>query len=180
MQRHIALTVAWGLCSGSAGVFCQTRISYSTDIGLASSRSVSTCLYIHNPKLPMNSRLTLISPGIAQSVTSATVIRHADDSCPADQPDLDRYEIRLDNDRRPDGPVIAIRTASVSVRQAGDLVTVDLQRDGHRQYFRMCASTEGLHLTLWSGQPLKSTRLWHQYYYLGYDVTPDCTSRDYQ
>ncbi len=39
---------------------------------------------------------------------------------------------------------------------------------------RGCTSSEGLHLTLWAGEPLKSTRLWHTYYYLGYDVEPDC------
>jgi hypothetical protein len=45
---------------------------------------------------------------------------------------------------------------------------------------RACASSEGLHLTLWSGAPLKGTRLWHLYYYLGYDVEPTCQSADYQ
>jgi hypothetical protein len=43
---------------------------------------------------------------------------------------------------------------------------------------RACASSEGLHLTGWSGIPLRSERLWHQYYYLGYDVEPDCEDAD--
>jgi len=45
---------------------------------------------------------------------------------------------------------------------------------------RSCASSEGLHLTLWSGVPLQSERLWHQYYYLGYDVEPTCRPGDLQ
>lgn len=37
--------------------------------------------------------------------------------------------------------------------------------------FRVCASAEGLHLTAWSGLE----RVWHAYYYSGYDLDPDCT-----
>jgi hypothetical protein len=45
---------------------------------------------------------------------------------------------------------------------------------------RSCASSEGLHFTLWAGEPLKGKRLWHLYYYLGYDVEPTCRPADYQ
>jgi hypothetical protein len=45
---------------------------------------------------------------------------------------------------------------------------------------RSCSSHEGLHLTLWSGEPLKSVRLWHSYWYLGFDVEPDCRHEDYK
>jgi len=31
---------------------------------------------------------------------------------------------------------------------------------------------------VWAGAPLKSRRLWHEYYYLGYDVEPSCEARD--
>ena len=40
---------------------------------------------------------------------------------------------------------------------------------------RMCASNEGLHLTAWVG----SRRVWHEYFYLGYDVDPDCTVQEW-
>ena len=43
---------------------------------------------------------------------------------------------------------------------------------------RSCTSREGVHLTAWAGAPLTSQRLWHQYYYLGYDVEPSCDGRD--
>jgi hypothetical protein len=36
--------------------------------------------------------------------------------------------------------------------------------------FRYCASYEGIHLTAWRG----AHRVWHEYYYLGYEVEPDC------
>jgi hypothetical protein len=45
---------------------------------------------------------------------------------------------------------------------------------------RGCTSSEGLHLAVWPGEPLKGKRLWHKYYYLGYDVEPTCQPADYQ
>jgi hypothetical protein len=51
---------------------------------------------------------------------------------------------------------------------------VDLDGDRKPEHFRMCASFEGLHFTVWSGEPLKGTLRWHHYYYLGYDTEPDC------
>lgn len=39
---------------------------------------------------------------------------------------------------------------------------------------RACTSREGLHLTAWRGQ----RRLWHLYYYLGYDTEPSCTEEE--
>jgi hypothetical protein len=40
-----------------------------------------------------------------------------------------------------------------------------------------CLSSEGVHYTVWAGEPLRSRRLWHDYYYLGYDVDPSCKQR---
>jgi hypothetical protein len=36
--------------------------------------------------------------------------------------------------------------------------------------FRQCAGSEALHLTAW----VNDRRIWHGFYYLGYDVEPDC------
>ena len=41
---------------------------------------------------------------------------------------------------------------------------------------KMCASTEGLHLTAWAD----GRRVWHTYFYLGYDVDPDCTDEEWK
>ena len=45
--------------------------------------------------------------------------------------------------------------------------------------FRACTSSEGVHLTVWSGKPLKGKRVWHAYHALGYDVEANCTPKDY-
>jgi hypothetical protein len=56
----------------------------------------------------------------------------------------------------------------------------DLDGDGVPEGFRTCASGEGLHLTLWNGEPLKGVRVWHAYFYLGYDTEADCEEPDYR
>jgi hypothetical protein len=41
-------------------------------------------------------------------------------------------------------------------------------------YFRSCTSSEGIHMSAWLDEPLKGERLWHLYYYLGYDLESTC------
>ena len=63
--------------------------------------------------------------------------------------------------------------------QRGDTVTIAIEPEQPPIRFRTCASTEGLHATAWAGPPLASPRRWHAYYYLGYDVDPDCNESEY-
>ncbi len=56
----------------------------------------------------------------------------------------------------------------------------DLNKDGVPESFRDCTSMEGVHLTIWSGEPLKGTKLRHAYFYLGYDVEPSCLEKDFK
>jgi hypothetical protein len=62
-------------------------------------------------------------------------------------------------------------------------VRADLDGDGIVESFRACLSSEGLHLTVWSGLPLEGERRWHRYHYLGFELDPsaqDCTKADYE
>jgi hypothetical protein len=70
---------------------------------------------------------------------------------------------------------IAVLADSAAV---GDGARTDLDRDGVAEHYRTCASTEGVHLTVWAGEPLTGRRTWHAYYYLGYDVEPNCTAAE--
>jgi hypothetical protein len=60
------------------------------------------------------------------------------------------------------------------------VVVADLDPDGVRETFRDCTSHEGVHLTIWSGQPLTGSRRWHAYFYLGYETEPSCVERDFE
>jgi hypothetical protein len=55
---------------------------------------------------------------------------------------------------------------------------IDLDGDGSPETFSVCSSSEGLHLTVWSGSVEGGRRLWHSYVYLGYDTEPTCTQSE--
>jgi hypothetical protein len=59
-----------------------------------------------------------------------------------------------------------------------DGARTDLDQDGVAEHYRSCASTEGVHLTVWAGEPHTGRRIWHAYYYLGYDVEPNCSAAE--
>ncbi len=67
----------------------------------------------------------------------------------------------------------------VQFKTRGRLIRADLNGDGRLEQFRICWSMEGAHLTAWSGIPLKSRRVWHKYYYAGYDTQANCSKKDY-
>jgi hypothetical protein len=82
-------------------------------------------------------------------------------------------------DELPPGLGVAV-AGRPAVRTAGHEVRLHLSDRIREARVRSCTSSEGLHLTLWSGVPLRTSRLWHAYWYLGYDVEPDCRPADYQ
>ena len=155
---------------------------FSSRIGVAVANSGKVCLAIHRPNFVAGSRLTLVLLRVPQSTVEAEVLRPADSSCPKpDESDksLHSYEIRvLKGSLEPSMPAIAVFDWASQFVKHGDAVTADIDGDGKPESFRSCASTEGLHLTVWSGKPLEGKRRWHQYYYLGYDVEADCTAKD--
>lgn len=46
--------------------------------------------------------------------------------------------------------------------------------------FRACSSREGLHFSAWAGGVINRKKIWHRYYYLGYDVEPTCNDADFK
>jgi hypothetical protein len=77
------------------------------------------------------------------------------------------------------GVPIVILGQLPTAQMHGDTVTLEVEHGKPAWRFRTCASEEGVHATAWAGVPLNSRRLWHAYYYVGYDVEPDCTPADY-
>jgi hypothetical protein len=181
-----------GLLSGVLSLFSascrtpgearRTSFSYSSDIGVAVVKSGKACLEIHNASVSPGSKVSLVGPTVPQSTSDAVVIGRADDACPTiDQGDtnLNRYEIRTAADSTLSSePAIAILGPVGPFARVDKLMAADMDQDGRQEFFRSCTSAEGIHFTVWSGRPLEGARRWHQYYYLGYDVTPDCTQLD--
>jgi hypothetical protein len=152
--------------------------SFADSIGLAVLKSGKTCLSIHNASLAAKSRIRLVITSPPQTEADAQVSK-SDASCPGTGAGLQRYEVRADNARlAPSMPVIAVVGFSGKFNRRGGLVTADLDGDGQEEYFRSCTSTEGIHFTVWSGKPLDGKLRWHEYYYLGYDVSPTCAEKE--
>ncbi|MEP6911268.1 MAG: hypothetical protein ABI923_00855 [bacterium] len=157
--------------------------NFNSQLGVVDVRSQGElCLTIPNANLSEGSRIQIVSPYRPQSVVTAIVQRKLPNSCsrnPDTNPNDSFYSLKLVNERlEPEGVGIAIVGVRNGVRIANGLASVDLNGDGRREYFRVCTSHEGLHLTVWSGRPLRGVRRWHWYYYLGYDVVPSCTNRE--
>jgi hypothetical protein len=148
----------------------------------AASRDGQLCVAMPAPALAPGTTVTLIQLVPQQSVLVATITRSV--------PSCERLEQALIP-----GPYYLARgaapidTGSVTLwvalsgrlrtRRAGSgAIVVRLSTPYPNAQVRSCTSREGLHLTAWAGTPLTSQRLWHQYYYLGYDVEPSCDERD--
>ena len=142
-----------------------------------------TCIAMPGPALQAGTMVTLVQPSAPQAVVTA-VIQRAVPPCLVNQGDVagTYYAARLDNKAAPShrGPWIAIRGNVETRRSAVGAVVVQAGQDYPDAQMRSCTSSEGLHLTVWSGIPLESRRLWHQYYYLGYDTEPTCDERDWR
>jgi hypothetical protein len=165
------------------------RFDFETQVGVAEFASEGLiCLTIPNAGLLAGSKVLLAEPDT--NVVRRTVVqKKLAQSCsqnPDTQSSASFYSLELmDSKNAPPGygklspPLVAlVGVADVDRLKDGSRAKIDLDRDGRREYFRDCTSEEGVHLTIWSGKPLKGKRLWHWYYYLGYGVVPDCTDKE--
>ncbi len=104
--------------------------------------------------------------------------------CPGEVPSPEDhfYRVRIDSPVVPQrGSVwFAVLVDDGVLSASADGIVGDIDHDGTVERLRVCTSSEGLHLTIWSGQPLVGTRRWHRYFFLGYDVEPSCTEKDYE
>lgn len=57
-------------------------------------------------------------------------------------------------------------------------VLVDLDADGAPETMKFCASSDGIHITIWTGSFESNLRIWHAYYYLNQDLEPNCLSEE--
>jgi hypothetical protein len=178
--RLLALLL-FGFCHSSVAAD-DKAFSFASHLGVAVSKSDKICLYISDDSLRPGTHLTLVLPSLPQSIVAAEVQQPADTACARmDETNASgqRYEIRLLGPALPPSmPVIAVSEFSGRFRMRGQYVTADLDRDGKPEYFRFCTTSEGVHLTVWTGRPLQGKRRWSQYYDLGYDVDVNCTPKD--
>ena len=175
-----ALLLLWSCYRSAATDKADLRLA--SHLGVAVQKSDTACLYIHNAELAAGSPLTLVLLAPPQSVAKAEIVGPASENCPSiDESDstMKLYRIRL-LEKNPllAAPAIAVSGFSGRFQTRGKYVTADIDGDGRPEFFRFCASSEGIHMTVWSGKLLRGKPRWHQYYYLGYDVEANCTRED--
>jgi len=150
--------------------------------GLLVTTSGHSVVAIAGPALTDGAALTVVTTEEPQQVWRAVVVKRVAASDAMDRHTVNGpyYEVTSDSGSSalPDLAIAVLGRAAVE--QTGKTVRLRLGSPLVMIRARSCTSSEGLHLTLWNGQPLKATRLWHAYYYLGYDVTPTCQAADYR
>lgn len=138
--------------------------AFSRQVGVVSG----ACFAIRNPSLAAGTPLHLVNAMPPQSDTAARV-EGTGGTCASGE--LSAFRVAPQA-----GPVPAIGIVGFggSLQSDGGMLSADLDGDGQREYFRACTSSEGVHLTIWTGKPLTGRLRWHGYQALGYDVEPDC------
>jgi hypothetical protein len=186
MKIILAMLIASACCS----VARADRFDFSSRIGVVDANSEGRlCLNISNPHLVDDTEVSFVLPYKPQRVAKATVEGKASPGCsrnPDTGPDASFYWLRLVGRKQaidlggPLPPAIAVVLPAGPVSVKRGTASGDLDGDGRAEFFRICTSNEGNHLTVWSGKPLLGKKKWHSYYYLGYDVVPTCKKKDYQ
>jgi hypothetical protein len=162
------------------------RFDLARDIGLfAANQDGKFCLSIKHDALKPGREVTLIWTAVEGEPSKPEVRRAritAKLAAPCDEVNRseDDSTYRLAAGQLEKGKVYV-----ALVGRLGDLRIIGNQVRGRLGTtrdvsFRSCTSMEGLHFTLWSGAPPREKRLWHGYYYLGYDVEPTCREREFQ
>ena len=184
-----ALWLCVALCLGMAQGFAAQRtsadpIEFSRDIGLfAANRQGRFCLLIKNAALTRGQEMTLIWVS-AEEVPTRPEIRYgkiqarlAEPCDPANHADGDAtYELEI-------GKLEIGRIYFAVVGRHSDLRITQNRVTGRlgasdEIAFRSCASMEGLHFLVFAGNGLKAKKVWHDYFYVGYDLEPNCKETD--
>jgi hypothetical protein len=168
------------ICSFQPVKEAATR-SLSRSIGIVSLRDGKGCLAIRNTSDLTRARLRVVSLLGSSRARSARIGGRSEEcTASASDPAIRYWQVELSAGAFPAGEFSAIGILNYSgqFHRDGTEVSADLDGDGRPEYLRSCTSAEGIHFTIWTGAPLKGRLRWHQYSYLGYDVTPSCTEAE--
>ena len=189
-MRCTVLLIALAFILSSGSLAAPQGFDYTRQIGVvAVQRNGRPCLAIRAPDITVGTKLTLVWVPVAgtswpSQILAARVTGRQSQLC--DIPEGaefgdSSYGIAVTGGPLKEGsPYFAVLSSTARLARRGASVQGDLDHDGTPEVFRLCTSSEGLHLTVWSGDPLKGIRRWHRYYYLGYDVEPTCEEPDYK
>jgi hypothetical protein len=147
--------------------------------GVASTFHGRSVVAMSGSSLAAGARLTLVTPDIPQTVHKALVVRAvSDDKDMSIRTPGPYYEIVSGEEGQPLPELAVAVLGDPPVNRVETAVSLHIDATLQDVRVRVCRSMEGLHLTLWSGEPLKAPRVWHLYYYVGYDLQQTCQPGD--
>lgn len=152
--------------------FPSIAIADST-FGIVVPQDSTACLQTARQS-PLSDSITVIFPG-TQSHARAKVL-DMDIACVGGDAASSHRYYRITSEGFAPGELGIAIVATAIEPPAG--ASTDIDGDGMRESYRACTSNEGVHLTVWTGDPVRR-RVWHHYHYLGYDVDPNCGEADY-
>ena len=173
--RALTFVVLLG-CSASAQAqrsgISRAPMSYASKVGVVGPvANGGICLSIGNPSLAVGATISLVDvpiPGEYHSadVLTAQIVPKKPSSCDTDslhyfQRDRDSlYLIRSARTGACSEFCFGVVAEVDQLHVRGQAVAADLDGDGVLETFRACTTREGVHLTVWSGEPLKGKRVW--------------------
>jgi hypothetical protein len=149
-------------------------------VGIVASSSNTLCLGISGRPVTEGTEVTLITPEKPQHVYKTRVLGPvvACERLKSAMVEGPYYQVAGVPAER-GGWLLAVAILGVAETRLSDGVAeVETVKANGWVSVRSCASHEGLHLTAWAGRTLDSRRVWHAYWYLGYDVGPSCTKKE--
>lgn len=172
------------------GKFSMTSSSdpaaYTPRIGVAVITGSRTCVAIQNSNVTIGGAITLVSPFTPQTFAQADISSSSSTPCPISKdvdPTVSNYDLHLHQGSTLPKltPLIAVVGASAPFSVgANNNVVADLDQNGRTESFRACSAGDGIHVTVWSGNALDGTLLWHGSYYEpgNTGVGPACTAKE--
>lgn len=140
---------------------------------------------IHNANVAPSTPVTLVSPLPPVGFTQAEVAAPSQSACPVSKEvdtTVSNYEIHVSQGSvQKLTPLIAVVGPQTTFSMGpNNTVQADLDQNGKIETSRACSGPDGIHLTVWSGNPLTGTLLWHGYYYEPSNPGrgPSCTPKE--
>lgn len=152
----------------------------SVRAGVMVTSAGNSVLAMEGPVLGVGTPLTVVTTEDPQRVWQVVVVKQLADSPVMTKHNMPGpyYEIASESGPTPLPDLAVAVLGRPHVERIGAAVRLRVSNPPMGIRVRSCTSSEGLHLTLWAGEPLRSPRLWHTYFYLGYDVQPTCQQAD--
>ncbi len=183
----IAFVSAASMLLSAAAYASEEEASFAARIGW-----LHQCLAIKNDALGPGTPVTIIVFGWGHDPTvmgDALGVRIAGkilgktesgEICPAlgesrrgvnEQTGMSFYEISLEEGRSFQSTDLGIGIIGLNPDPAR---SIDLDGNGVADSLTACTSLEGVHFAVWKDEPYAGKPFWTDYYYVGYDVEPDC------